>query len=143
MDAAQIHGMLGQSAYRRYELEALKNLLEERQEPLVLATPGSIVSESETYSYLLAQCLTIWIKASPEQHMSRVIAQGDMRPMSGNPEAMNDLRRILATRDPLYAKADVAIDTTGRTVEEAFESLRQAAKSGAGKAQTAAEPAAL
>jgi XRE family aerobic/anaerobic benzoate catabolism transcriptional regulator len=64
--------------------------------------------------------------------MSRVIAQGDMRPMSGNPEAMNDLRRILATREPLYAKADLAIDTTGRTVEETFESLRQAAKSAPG-----------
>jgi XRE family transcriptional regulator, aerobic/anaerobic benzoate catabolism transcriptional regulator len=132
MDAAQIHGMLGQSAYRRYELEALKNLLEQHQEPLVLATPGSIVSESETYSYLLAHCLTIWIKASPEEHMSRVIAQGDMRPMSGNPEAMNDLRRMLATREPLYAKADLAIDTTGRTVEETFESLRRAAKSAPG-----------
>jgi XRE family aerobic/anaerobic benzoate catabolism transcriptional regulator len=137
MDAAQIHGMLGQSAYRRYELEALKNLLEERQEPLVLATPGSIVSESETYSYLLAHCLTIWIKASPEEHMSRVIAQGDTRPMFGNPEAMNDLRRILATRDPLYAKADVAIDTTGRTVEETFQSLRQAAKLASGNRQSA------
>lgn len=132
MDAAQIHGMLGQSAYRRYEIEALKNLLEERREPVVLATPGSIVSESETYSYLLTHCFTIWIKASPEEHMSRVIAQGDMRPMSGNPEAMNDLRRILATREPLYAKADLAIDTMGRTVKETFQSLWQATKLASG-----------
>jgi XRE family aerobic/anaerobic benzoate catabolism transcriptional regulator len=71
----------------------------------------------------LAHCFTIWIKASPEEHMSRVIAQGDMRPMSGNREAMNDLRRILAVRDPLYAKADVAVSTSGRDIEQTLGEL--------------------
>jgi XRE family aerobic/anaerobic benzoate catabolism transcriptional regulator len=123
MDSTQIHGMLGQSAYRRYELEALRSLIDLPSGKIVIATPGSIVSEPETYSFLLANCLSAWIQASPEEHMSRVIAQGDMRPMAGNREAMNDLKRILATREPLYAKADIAVSTSGRSVEEALKGL--------------------
>ncbi len=123
MDAGQIHGMLGQSAYRRYEFDALRSIVDGPADKLVMAVPGSIVSEANTFTYLLAHCFAIWIKASPEEHMSRVIAQGDMRPMSGNREAMNDLKRILATREPLYAKADIAISTSGRNVDDALEEL--------------------
>ena len=123
MDSTQIHSMLGQSAYRRYEFDALRSIVDGAADKLVIAVPGSIVSEANTFNYLLTHCLAIWIKATPEEHMSRVIAQGDMRPMSGNREAMNDLRRILATREPLYAKADIAISTAGRSVEESLEEL--------------------
>jgi XRE family aerobic/anaerobic benzoate catabolism transcriptional regulator len=123
MDSTQIHSMLGQSAYRRYEFAALHSLVGSAAEKLVIAAPGSIVSEPETFSYLLSNCFSVWIQAAPEEHMSRVIAQGDMRPMSGNREAMKDLRRILATREPLYAKADIAINTSERTIAQAFEDL--------------------
>ena len=123
MDSARIHSMLGQSAYRRYEFDALRSLVGANSGKLVIAAPGSIVSEPETYDYLLSNCLTVWIKATPEEHMTRVIAQGDMRPMAGNREAMNDLKRILAARDPLYAKADIAINTSNRSVEETLPEL--------------------
>jgi XRE family aerobic/anaerobic benzoate catabolism transcriptional regulator len=118
MDSTQIHNMLGQAAYRRYEFEALRSLVSGNSRDIVVAAPGSIVSEPETFSFLLSNCRSVWIKASPEEHMARVIAQGDMRPMAGNREAMNDLIRILATRDPLYAKADIAISTSNRSVDE-------------------------
>jgi len=124
MDTAQIHGMLGQSAYRRYELQALEEVVDSGAEGVVIATPGSIVSEADTFRFLLEHCHTIWIKASPEEHMARVIAQGDLRPMAGNREAMDDLRRILANREPLYSQADGTIDTAGRTTEESLEELR-------------------
>jgi XRE family aerobic/anaerobic benzoate catabolism transcriptional regulator len=133
MDTAQIHGMLGQSAYRRYEFRALEAVVNETAPNMggnghagaVIAAPGSIVSEPETYAYLLAHCRTIWIKASPEEHMSRVIAQGDLRPMAGNREAMEDLQRILTNREPLYALADITIDSAGRSVEDTYRELRQ------------------
>jgi len=124
MDTAQIHGMLGQSAYRRYELQALESVVGSDAGGVVIAAPGSIVSEADTFRYLLAHCHTIWIKASPEEHMARVIAQGDLRPMAGNREAMDDLRRILANREPLYSQADGTVDTAGRTIEESLVDLR-------------------
>jgi XRE family transcriptional regulator, aerobic/anaerobic benzoate catabolism transcriptional regulator len=126
MDTAQIHVMLGQSAYRRYERQALEATVASSGNGIVIATPGSIVSEAQTYSYLLASCYTVWIKATPEEHMARVIAQGDMRPMAGNHEAMDDLRRILSSRDALYAKADAIVDTSGKTVAAALQNLRKA-----------------
>jgi XRE family aerobic/anaerobic benzoate catabolism transcriptional regulator len=89
----------------------------------VLATGGSIVAEPETYDELLARCFTVWIKASPEEHMSRVIAQGDLRPMSDNKEAMADLERILAARSPLYGRADAVIDTARCSIEASFAGL--------------------
>jgi XRE family transcriptional regulator, aerobic/anaerobic benzoate catabolism transcriptional regulator len=125
MDSTQIHSMLGQSAYRRYELDALRSLVQHPSDKLVIAAPGSIVSEPETYSYLLANCFCVWVRASPEEHMSRVIAQGDMRPMSGNREAMKDLIRILENREPLYAKADLTISTSNRTIADTLGELIQ------------------
>jgi len=126
MDTAQIHVMLGQSAYRRYEFSALEALVTDPAPGLVIAAPGSIVSEAETFTYLLGACFTVWVRASPEEHMARVIAQGDMRPMAGNREAMNDLRRILANREPLYAKADITVDTSRASAETSFDLLRKA-----------------
>jgi XRE family transcriptional regulator, aerobic/anaerobic benzoate catabolism transcriptional regulator len=74
---------------------------------------------------LLMQCLTVWLKAKPDEHMARVMAQGDLRPMAGNAEAMADLKRILDAREPLYRKADAIVDTSGQTPEESLRALRQ------------------
>jgi XRE family aerobic/anaerobic benzoate catabolism transcriptional regulator len=118
----EIFALSGQSAYRRSERRALDGVLD-RHPGFVLAAGGSIVAEPETYDELLARCFTVWIKASPEEHMSRVIAQGDLRLMSENKEAMADLERILAARTPLYARADAVVDTAGRSVEASFSGL--------------------
>ena len=127
MDSTQIHSMLGQSAYRRYEFAALRSLVGVAAERLVIAAPGSIVSETgETYSYLLANCFSVWIQASPEEHMSRVIAQGDMRPKMCRQSRgrMKDLRRILATREPLYARSGHCDQYFGqRTIDQTLEDL--------------------
>jgi XRE family aerobic/anaerobic benzoate catabolism transcriptional regulator len=114
--------LYGQPAYRRYELQALQQLLEAHPQ-FVVATGGSLVSEAETYELLLRHCYTVWIRASPEEHMERVIAQGDHRPMAGSAQAMDDLRRILEERTPLYARADVTVDTTGLRLEDAVREL--------------------
>jgi XRE family transcriptional regulator, aerobic/anaerobic benzoate catabolism transcriptional regulator len=94
---------------------------------MVMTVGGGIVSEPETYNLLLLNCFTVWIKASPEEHMARVVAQGDFRPMQGNTEAMHDLKRILDAREPLYRKADVTLDTSGEPPEQSLSTLRQAA----------------
>src|SRR5882672_9261974 len=109
---------------REIERDAGMSLSESQQE-LVLTVGGGIVSEAETYNRLLANCFTVWIKASPEEHMARVVAQGDLRPMRGQPEAMKDLRRILASRQPLYGKADVAIDTSRQSVPQSLAALKK------------------
>ena len=86
---------------------------------------GGIVSEAETYDLLLMNCFAVWVKAAPQEHMARVVAQGDLRPMSGHSEAMQDLRDILASREPQYEKADVVLDTSGQPVEQSFEALKR------------------
>jgi len=97
-----------------------------RHRQAVVATPGGIVSDAATFNRLLDQCTTVWLQATPDEHMNRVLAQGDYRPMAGNGEAMDDLRRILAGRSPFYAKADVAVSTAGKSIEESFAALRDA-----------------
>ncbi|HEY1326245.1 MAG TPA: helix-turn-helix transcriptional regulator [Casimicrobiaceae bacterium] len=122
---AEVHALYGLSAYRRYERRALEAAV--RLYPrAVIATPGGIVSDPSTFGFLLAHCYTVWLQAAAEEHMNRVIAQGDLRPMSGNREAMEDLKRILAGREAFYAKADVAVSTRGKTLPEAFADLRRA-----------------
>lgn len=109
----EIHSLYGPVAYRRYERRALEDALEKH--PLaVIDTPGGIVTEAATFNLLLSKCYTIWLTAAPEEHMNRVIAQGDLRPMSGNKQAMDDLRLILQERTPFYAKADLLFDTSGK-----------------------------
>ena len=95
----------------------------------MIAAGGSIVSEPGTYDLLLSTCFTVWLKALPEEHMARVVAQGDTRPMSGNVEAMDDLRRILAGRAVLYAQADTVLDTAGHRVERSLKELKKAIRS--------------
>jgi XRE family transcriptional regulator, aerobic/anaerobic benzoate catabolism transcriptional regulator len=125
----EIFLLYGQAGYRRYERRALERITR-RHDRAVIATGGSIVSEPGTFDLLLATCLTIWLKARPEEHMARVIAQGDMRPIAGNKEAMDDLQRILAGRERLYGQADLAVDTGESTTDEAYVRL-QAAVQGA------------
>ena len=122
---AEIFDLYGQSAFRRAERRALETLIANR-ERAVIATSGSIVSEPATFDLLRSSCFTVWLKAHPEEHMSRVFAQGDTRPMQASREAMADLRRILEGRDALYAKADVTVDTAGKTVETTLENLLSA-----------------
>jgi len=118
----EIHNLLGPAAYRRYERRALEETVQLYPDA-VIATPGGIVSDPATFNLLLAHCWTVWIKAAPEEHMQRVIAQGDLRPMSGNREAMDDLKRILANRAAFYGKADATLDTAGKDADEAFAEL--------------------
>jgi XRE family aerobic/anaerobic benzoate catabolism transcriptional regulator len=119
---SEVFMLHGQQGFRRYERRALERVLE-NHERCVIATGGSIVSEPGTYDLLLSTCFTVWLKADAVEHMTRVAAQGDHRPMAGNAEAMDDLRRILAGRAPLYAQADVVVDTRGRDVEQSFADL--------------------
>jgi XRE family aerobic/anaerobic benzoate catabolism transcriptional regulator len=119
---SEIFALYGQSAFRRYERRSLETVLE-RHDRAVIATGGSLVSEPGTFDLLLSTCYTVWLKASPEEHMARVVAQGDMRPMADNAESMADLRRILAGRAALYAKADATVETAGKTVDDAFADL--------------------
>ena len=119
----EIHDLYGTNAYRRYERRALEEAIQIYPEA-VIATPGGIVSDAATFNELLAHCTTVWLKANPEDHMQRVAAQGDMRPMAASAEAMEDLKRILAGRLPFYAKADLSFDTSGQALEQAFVALR-------------------
>ena len=122
---AELFSLYGQAGFRRFERRCLERLLAEPA-PLVLAAGGGIVAETETFELLLAHCYTVWLRASPEEHMARVIAQGDLRPMAGNAEAMDDLRRILIARDPLYRKADAVVDAGGQDVAANLARLRAA-----------------
>ena len=110
---SEIFLLYGRQGYRRYERRSLEKVLE-KNDRAVIATGGSIVSEPGTYDLLLSSCFTVWLKAAPEEHMARVIAQGDTRPMAGNDQAMEDLRRILEGRAMLYRQADVVVDTAGQ-----------------------------
>lgn len=123
----EIHDLYGTAAYRRYERRALEETVQIYAD-VVIATPGGIVSDPATFNLLLAHCTTIWLQASPEEHMGRVAAQGDMRPMAASKEAMEDLRRILAGRAAFYSKADLTLDTSGRTLDQSFEALRAMAR---------------
>src|SRR5664280_2691281 len=124
-----IFDLYGQSGFRRLERRVLDQIIE-RYPRFVLATGGSLVSEPATFERLLTMCFTVWLRATPEEHMQRVIAQGDMRPMADNRESMSDLRRILDVREPLYRKADATIDTSGGSVEQSVEMLERAANKG-------------
>jgi XRE family aerobic/anaerobic benzoate catabolism transcriptional regulator len=118
----EIFQLFGQETFRRAEREALDRVLAEHRE-FVMATSGSIVTEPGTLDVLLSSCFTIWVKAEPDVHMARVVAQGDLRPMSANPRAMDDLVSILNSREPLYAKADATLDTNGRNIEASLADL--------------------
>jgi XRE family aerobic/anaerobic benzoate catabolism transcriptional regulator len=119
---AEIHALYGPNAYRRYEYRALEDVIQ-RYPRAVIATPGGLVSDPATFNLLLSHCYTVWVQASPQEHMARVVAQGDMRPMLGNREAMDDLNNILESRAAFYSKADETFETTEMTQEAAFVGL--------------------
>jgi XRE family transcriptional regulator, aerobic/anaerobic benzoate catabolism transcriptional regulator len=127
----EIHSLYGTNAYRRYERRALEETVQIYPE-VVIATPGGLVSDASTFNLLLSHCYTIWLQAEPEDHMKRVVAQGDFRPMSGSKEAMEDLKRILAGRAAFYAKADLSYNTSGHSLEASFAGLRAAVRHAAG-----------
>jgi XRE family aerobic/anaerobic benzoate catabolism transcriptional regulator len=120
---SEIQALYGMNAYRRYERRALEESIQIYPEA-VIATPGGLVSDPATFNLLLAHCTTVWLQADPEDHMKRVIAQGDTRPMAASPEAMDDLRRILAGRAAFYSKADLQLDTSAQPLQPTFEALR-------------------
>jgi len=119
---SEIFDMFGQETFRRAEREALDDVLRRHQQ-FVIATSGSIVTEPSTLEWLLASCFTVWVRAEPDEHMKRVMAQGDMRPMANNVRAMEDLVSILKSREPLYAKAEAVVTTTGKTPEQNLAEL--------------------
>ncbi len=125
LPAAEVFDLYGQAGYRRIEHRCLERVLAEH-ERAVLSLGGGVVSEGDTFDLLLRSCRTVWVKASPEEHMARVLAQGDFRPMAGHDDAMEDLKRILIARDPMYRKADVIVDTSGQSPAESLEALRRA-----------------
>jgi XRE family transcriptional regulator, aerobic/anaerobic benzoate catabolism transcriptional regulator len=124
---SEIHSLYGPAAYRRYEKRAMEDTIQ-RFPRAVIATPGGIVSDPATFNLLLAHCYTVWVRATPEEHMNRVLAQGDTRPMAGhtgNLEAMNDLRRILESRAAFYSKADTVFDTSEMSPDAALAAVRE------------------
>ena len=119
----------GQAGYRRYERRALFRIAEDHTDGVVMTTGGSIVSERETFDLLQSRFYCVWLKASPEEHMARVVAQGDMRPFDSTQgatsEAMEDIRRILSSREALYARADAVVDTAARTLKQSLSDLKR------------------
>jgi len=125
LSVAEIIALYGQEGFRRMEQAALGQLLA-RKELMVLATGGGIVSEPLTFELTLSSFYTIWVKAEPEEHMARVRGQGDLRPMADDRSAMAELRNILVSREPLYARANAVVDTAGLSVDAAAARLSEA-----------------
>lgn len=121
---AEIQALYGMNAYRRYERRALEEAIQIYPEA-VIAVPGGLVSDPATFNQLLAHCTTVWLHADPEDHMKRVIAQGDTRPMADSKEAMDDLKRILAGRAAFYSKAEFKLDTSEKPLHPTFLALRE------------------
>ena len=123
MSLGDIFSLYGQAGYRSIEHRVLERTLRENPSA-ILSVGGGIVSERDTYDLLLSRCYTVWINAQPEEHMARVMAQGDFRAMAGNDQAMDDLRRILAARESLYLQADAQLNTSDSTVEASLTKLK-------------------
>lgn len=128
---SEIQALYGMNAYRRYERRALEETIQIYPEA-VIATPGGLVSDPATFNLLLAHCTTVWLQADPEDHMRRVAAQGDMRPMAASKEAMEDLKGILAGRAPFYAKAEFKLDTSAQGLESSLTMLRKTVRGALG-----------
>ncbi|TMV06965.1 helix-turn-helix domain-containing protein [Ruegeria sediminis] len=123
MPVGEVMALYGQEGYRKLEAQTVERVVA-THDSLVLAVAGGIVAEPDTYNTLLSHFHTIWLRASPVEHMDRVRAQGDERPMAGNPEAMEQLRSILTSREALYGKAQAQLDTSGQTVETSLAQLK-------------------
>lgn len=121
----EVFAMYGQEAFRRFERRALERVLGQH-ERAVIATGGSLVNDPGTYKLLLERCICVWLKASPEEHMNRVIAQGDMRPFKGRSAALDEIKKLLEDRNRLYSRANATVDTSGKTLKQAYNELRSA-----------------
>jgi XRE family aerobic/anaerobic benzoate catabolism transcriptional regulator len=119
----EVFSLYGQEAFRRFERKALARVLKEFPRA-VIATGGSLVTDPDAYNLLLDHCTCVWLKATPDEHMQRVMAQGDLRPFKGNPAAQEEIRRLLADRSRLYARADAVLDTSGRTLKQSLAELK-------------------
>jgi XRE family aerobic/anaerobic benzoate catabolism transcriptional regulator len=122
MELSEIFATHGQGMFRRLERQCLETVVA-RFERAMIATGGSLVTEPATYDLLLSTCFVVWLSATPDEHMSRVLAQGDLRPMADGPQAMDDLKAILESRTPLYAKANAEVMTSGKSEAEALATL--------------------
>jgi XRE family aerobic/anaerobic benzoate catabolism transcriptional regulator len=122
MPVDELIALYGQEGYRHLERQSLERVVATR-DTVVLAVAGGIVSQPETFNYLLRNFHTIWLKADPEEHMARVRGQGDERPMAGNPDAMAELRNILTSREALYSRAEAHVDTAKATLEESLAAV--------------------
>ena len=120
----EVFALHGEAYYRRIEREVLTQLLAEPH-PMVLATGGSIVNDPTNYGILRARCTTIWLRAQPEDHWNRVVAQGDQRPMAENPHAFAELRALLTAREKLYARAEHVVETTGRRIPQVVSAIAE------------------
>lgn len=125
MSLAELFSMYGEEHYRRLERDTLSRVLADRR-AMVLATGGGIVASPDTYAMLKASAVTVWLRAAPEDLWNRVVRQGDRRPMAHHPQAMADLRALLAAREPLYASAEHTVDTSGRPVNAIVKDLAAA-----------------
>jgi XRE family aerobic/anaerobic benzoate catabolism transcriptional regulator len=117
-----VFDLYGIAGYRRMEREALDRILAKHRR-FVLATGGSLVSDPTTYNRLLSECFTVWLRAKPEEHMARVLKQGDRRPIAQSRQAMRDLRRILWSREALYRQADAVLETSGQSIKASLYAL--------------------
>ena len=124
---AEIQDLYGANAYRRYERRALEEAIQIYPEA-VIGTPGGLVSDPVNFNLLLSHCNTVWLQADPADHMQRVIEQGDLRPMAGSNEAMEDLQNILASREDFYSKAQFRLDTSRQSLDDTFSSLKDLAR---------------
>ena len=124
MPVDEVMALYGPEGYRKLEAQALARVIA-NYDKMILAVAGGIVAEADTYASLLAHFHTIWVKTSPDEHMARVRAQGDERPMAGNPEAMDQLRSILTSREAHYEKAQAVLDTSGKVVDRSLAELLQ------------------
>ncbi len=124
LSLGELFTLHGEDYYRRLEREVLQEVLGEGK-PMVLATGGGLVASPDTFARLRSSATTVWLRASSEDHWNRVVRQGDRRPMTNHPQAMADLRSLLATREPLYALADHTVDTSGLTIDKVVDLIEQ------------------
>ena len=121
----EVFAMYGQDAFRRFERRALERVLAQNRHA-VIAAGGGLVTDAASYKLLLERCQCVWLKASPEEHMARVIAQGDMRPFKGRSAALDEIKKLLEDRNHLYSRADLTVDTSGKTLKQSLTELKQA-----------------
>ena len=124
---SEIQALYGMNAYRRYERRALEETIQIYDE-VVIAIPGGLVSDPTSFNQLLSHCTTVWLQADPEDHMKRVQAQGDLRPMAASKQAMEDLKGILAGRAAFYSKAQCKVDTSAQSLELTFQILQESVR---------------